>query len=124
MIEVSPSQNRDYLSKFFTIQGKMKRRLVLNFQKINQFIQVEHSKMEGVPALREIIRPDDFVCKIDLKDAYAVVPMPPNSMDYPTFENQGIVYRYRSLAFGLSVSPRIFSKIMCYAIEPLKKEGM
>lgn len=30
--------------------------------------------MEGVPALREIIEKDDLMCKIDLKDAYVVIP--------------------------------------------------
>lgn len=124
MIEVSPSQNRNFLSKFFTLQEKTKRRPILDCQKLNKFIQVEHFKMEGVPALREIIEPDDYLCKIDLKDAYVVIPIHHDSMDYLTFENQGTVYRYRSLAFGLSVSPRIFSKIMRYAIEPLRKEGI
>lgn len=124
MIEVSPSQNRDYLSNFFTIQEKSKRRPILDCQKLNQFIQVNHFKMEGIPALREIIEPDDFICKIDLKDAYVVVPINEESKDFLTFENQGTVYRYRSLAFGLSVSPRIFSKIMRYALEPLRREGI
>jgi hypothetical protein len=55
MIEVSPSQNRNFLSKFFTLQEKTKRRPILDFQKLNQFIQVEHLKMEGISALREMI---------------------------------------------------------------------
>jgi hypothetical protein len=38
--------------------------------------------MEGVPALREIIEPDDYMCKIDLKDAYVVIPIHQDSMDY------------------------------------------
>lgn len=80
--------------------------------------------MEGVPALRDIIEPEDFICKIDLKDAYVVVPIHPESQDFLSFQNQGVVYRYTSLAFGLSVAPRVFSKIMKYAIEPLRKDGI
>jgi hypothetical protein len=80
--------------------------------------------MEGVRTLREITEPEDWICKIDLKDAYVVVPIHPDSRDYLTFENEGIVYRYKSLDFGLSVAPRVFSKIMKYALEPLRKEGI
>lgn len=34
------------------------------------------------------------------------------------------MYQYRSLAFGLNVAPRLFSKLMRYAIEPLRQEGI
>ena len=80
--------------------------------------------MEGVPALRELIEKDDYICKIDLTDAYVVVPIHEDSQEFLSFENEEVVYRYRSLAFGLSVAPRVFSKIMRYAIKPLRKEGL
>ncbi|KAG1582818.1 hypothetical protein G6F47_006478 [Rhizopus delemar] len=105
MIEVSPSQNKNFLSNFFTLQEQTKRRPILDRQKLNRFLQVEHFQMEGVPTLREIIEENDYICKIDLKDAYVVIPIHPDSQDYLSFENQGTVYRYKSLAFGLSVAP-------------------
>lgn len=92
----------------------------MDFQKLNSFIQV----VEGVPTLRELIEIDDFIWKIDLKDAYLIVPIDDDSKDFLSFENKGVVHRYKSLAFGLSVSPRIFSKIMRYAIEPLGNKGI
>lgn len=80
--------------------------------------------MEGIPALRDLIQPGDWMAKIDLKDAYTVVPMHPESRQYLSFHYQGKIYRYTSLPFGLSVAPRIFSKLMRYAIEPLRKKGI
>ncbi|KAG1139921.1 hypothetical protein G6F37_013074 [Rhizopus arrhizus] len=71
--KISPDQNTDYLSNFFTIQEPNKRRPILDCQKINQFIQCHHFKMEGVPALRELMEKNDYMCKLDLKDAYVVV---------------------------------------------------
>jgi hypothetical protein len=124
IIEYMPNQSENYLSKFFTIQESTKRRPILDCQRLNQHIQCEHFKMEGVPALREIIEKDDFLCKIDLKDAYTVVPIQKDSRRFLTFKNEGIVYQYRSLAFGLNVAPRLFSKLMRYAIEPLRQEGI
>lgn len=80
--------------------------------------------MEGVPALREIIEEGDLLCKLDLKDAYTVVPIHEDSRRFLSFKHRNVVYQYRALAFGLSVAPRIFSKIMRYAIEPLRDEGI
>lgn len=124
IIEEMPTQSSKFLSKFFTIQEPNKRRPILDCQKINQFIQCEHFKMEGVPALRELIEKNDYMCKIDLKDAYTVVPIHPDSRKFLTFKNEGIIYQYRSLAFGLNVAPRVFSKLIKYAIAPLREQGI
>lgn len=45
----------------------------------------------------------------------------PDSRPYLVFENQGTIYKYKALNFGLNIAPRIFSKILRYAIEPLRK---
>ncbi|KAG0805005.1 hypothetical protein G6F18_012300 [Rhizopus arrhizus] len=74
-IEISPSQSRDYLSNFFTIQEATKRRPILDCKMINNYIQCHHFKMEGVPALRE---------STDLQQNYALC--------YRTFEERGHTY--------------------------------
>ena len=124
VIEQSPTQNRDFLSTFFTIQEETKRRPILNCQKLNTFVQCQHFKMEGIPALRELIEKGDFIAKLDLKDAYTVVPLHEDSRKFMTFDHRGVVYQYKSLPFGLSVAPRVFSKIMRTVLEPLRKEGI
>jgi hypothetical protein len=74
IIEKSPTQSTAFLSTFFTIQEITKRGSILDCKKLNQYLQIEHFKMEGVLALREILGKGDYMCKIDLKDAYVVVP--------------------------------------------------
>lgn len=80
--------------------------------------------MEGVPALRELIEKGDYIVKLDLKDAYMVVPIHANSRPFLAFKNLGVTYTYRALNFGLNTAPRIFSKLLRYALEPLRKEGV
>ncbi|KAG1144359.1 hypothetical protein G6F37_007464 [Rhizopus arrhizus] len=53
-----------------------------------------------------------------------VVPIHPASQQYLTFKHQGVVYQYKSMAFGLSVASRVFTKIMCYALEPLRRKDI
>ena len=62
------------------------------------------------------------MCKFDLKGAYVIVPIHQSSRDFLTFLHRDIVYRYKRLAFGLNVAPRVFSKLMRYASEPLREE--
>lgn len=80
--------------------------------------------MKGVPALRDILEENDYMCKLDLKDAYVVTSIHQESRKYLTFRHKGKVYQYKTLAFGMSVSPRVFSKLMRYAMEPMRKQGI
>ena len=53
-------------------------RSVINLKHLNQFIpyqQVWHFKMEGFFCLREMLQKDDFMCKLDIKDAYFSVTL-------------------------------------------------
>lgn len=108
IIEVSPTQSRDYLSHLVLIEEPTKVRPILDCTRINTQIQCQHFKMEGVPALRELIQEGDWMTKIDLKDAYTVVPIHHSSRQFLSFEHRGVVYQYTSLPFGMSVAPRVF----------------
>lgn len=59
-----------------------------------------------------------------MKDVYVVVPLHQQSRSFLIFLHQSTVYQYKSLAFSLSVAPRALSKLMRYAIEPLRKIGI
>ena len=76
------------------------------------------------PKRYHTVEEGDLLSKIDLKDAYTIVPIHKDSRRYLTFKHNGTVYQYKSLAFGLSVAPRVFSKLMRYALEPLREEGI
>ncbi|KAG1238661.1 hypothetical protein G6F68_000460 [Rhizopus microsporus] len=70
IIERSPTQNQDSLSQMFVVREKDK---------------CQHFKMESVPILRDLIEAGDWMCKIDLKDAYTMVPIHLESRQYLFF---------------------------------------
>ena len=79
---------------------------------LNEYIRYEHFKMEGVQTLKDLIQPGDFMTKVDISDAYPHLLVPTHLRHLFRFIWQGTVYQYRSLCFGLSSAPRIFTKVM------------
>ena len=49
------------------------QRPVINLKALNQFVQVEHFKMEVLHLLPHLIQQEDWIIKLDLKDAYLQV---------------------------------------------------
>lgn len=47
---------------------------MVNLQGVNHFVEYKHFKMEGVPMLKNLLKPKDFLTKTELKDAYLTVP--------------------------------------------------
>ena len=43
---------------------------VINLKKLNKLIPYQHFKMEGLHYLRYMLQQGDYMCKLDMKDAY------------------------------------------------------
>lgn len=45
-------------------------RPIFNLKQLNQWVKYEHFKIEGFFKVKSVMKMGDFMCKIDLKDAY------------------------------------------------------
>ena len=81
-----------------------------------QFYSLPAFQNGGHTSFTRFSRAKRFITKIDLKDAYVVVLLHKQSHKYLMLQHHGTVYQYKALAFGMSVSLRIFSilKKMAY----------
>ncbi|XP_060758846.1 von Willebrand factor A domain-containing protein 5A-like [Neoarius graeffei] len=70
------------------------------------------------------IEPGTWFVTIDLKEAYFYVPIAEEHRQFLRFSFQHKAYQYRVLPFGLSLAPRVFTKCVQAALEPLQAEGM
>ena len=52
-------------------------------------IPYEHFKMESLFLLKKILRKEDDMCKIDLRDSYFSVPLHPESQKFVRFQRKG-----------------------------------
>ena len=112
---------KEFWSNVFLVGKKDKRkRPVINFKHLNQFIPYQHFKMEGLLCLREMLQKDDFMWKLDMKDAYFSVTLHQSSRKYVKFLWSGSLYEFLCLCFGLGPATRIFTKLLKVFISVLR----
>ncbi len=88
-----PPLNEGFISSMFIVPKKDGgNRTVINLKPLNQFLVYEHFKMEGIHMLRDLLKQDDYLVKIDLKDAYLTVPIWKSHQKYLRFLWKGTLH--------------------------------
>ena len=77
---------------------------------MNEFIPPPHFKMEGFHTLRVVLRRDDWMTKVDLKDAYFMIPIQEEDRKLLRFSVQNRLFEFTCLPLGLSCAPWVFTK--------------
>lgn len=114
-----------YLSQIFLVRKKdMSWRPIINLKPLNKHLQQFHFKMESVTMIRDVLKPNMWMCKLDLKDAYFSVLVSECDRKYLQFKWKNTVYQYKCLPFGLSVSPYIFTKLTKPLASHLRQHGI
>ena len=112
ILKVSHSEG-EFLSNLFLVEKKDGgHRPVINLKNLNSFIPYQHFKMEGLHYLKYQSQEGDYMCKLDLKDAYFCVPLSQTSRRFVRFHWSGNLYEFLCLCFGLGPAPRIFTKLL------------
>ena len=74
-IEETTPRGRGFISSIFLVPKKDScQRPVINLKSLNRFVHTEHFKMEGIHILRDLLRAGDWMAKVDLNDAYFMLP--------------------------------------------------
>ena len=126
IIEVAFNPWAGFYSNLFLVEkkGGSGQRPVINLSRFNNYVEYCHFKMEDLKAVADLLRPGDFMCKLDLKDAYFSVPLHRRSQKFIRFQFQGKTYQFTCLPFGLTSAPRIFTKILKPVTGILRKMGI
>ena len=120
-----PNDSEGFICSLFVIPKKSGGfRPIINLKPLNQFIWFEHFKMEGIHTVKEIVRSDDWMVRLDLRDAYLTVPIATEYQHYLQFMWRGTRYQFRCLPFGLGPAPRVFTKILRPIVAFLRERGI
>jgi len=105
-------------------KGSVKMRPIYDARFLNRFIRYRKFKLESLMIARDLVRKEDFFCKIDLKDAYFHMTVHPEHRRLLCFRWEGKEYAYNGIPFGVSSAPRLFTKLMRPVIGSLRSRGI
>ena len=113
-----------FVSSIFTIkQAKGGVHPIVNLKYLNSFLVYEHFKMEGMESVKFLLSQGDFLAKLDLRDAYLVVPIWDDDRGFLRFVSQGNYYEFMAMPFGLASALRSFTNLLKPVMEVLRKQG-
>ena len=103
--EGGPGSGRSVLVN--NVCGKAIEENTTNFQlkDLNNYVETQKFKLESLDLVKTILKPNDYLMKLDLKDVYYSVPIAQEHRKYLQFKFQGVTYEYQYLPFGLSSAP-------------------
>ena len=121
---VSPVQDQ-FLSNSLLVKKKDGgNHPVINLKNLNGFVDYQHFKMEDISTLKDLIQPNDWMIKLDLKDAYFCVPIHKDHRKYFRFQWINSIKEFSCLPFGYRPAPRRFTKLFRPVLALLWKMGM
>ncbi len=123
---VPPAEMRQgFYSPYFIVPKKGGGlRPILDLRLLNRALHRFPFKMLTHRRMIKCIQPRDWFAAIDLKDAYFHVSILPRHRPFLRFAFEGRAWQYRVLPFGLSLSPRVFTKVVEGALAPLREVGV
>ncbi|KAM9319596.1 bromodomain and WD repeat-containing protein 1 [Gastrophryne carolinensis] len=131
VIEKVPSSQiqRGYYSQVFLVKKSSgSYRMILNLKRLNRFIRYKRFKMESIFSVRQTLTRNVFMANLDLQDAYLHIPILEAHRKYLRFavrlDHKIFYYQYKTLPFGLSSAPRIFTKILAEPMAFLRQLGI
>ena len=97
-------------------------RFFLNLKGLNSFIEKKRFKMQTLSSILCMIRPNMYMAKLDIKDAYYSIPIKALHQKYLKFKHNGKLYKYVVLPNGYTEGPRKFTKTMKPPLAKLRKD--
>jgi hypothetical protein len=122
---IEKCSRKGFYSRIFTIPKKTgDLRPVLNLRPLNQFLTAPKFKMETLSNVCRMLRPGDWMTSIDLSDAFLHVSINPAHRKYLRFRWNNKSYQFRTLPFGLSLSPWVFTKMVRPVLKWAREQGI
>ena len=124
VVTLSSHEENEYISPIFLVPKEDNAfRMILNLKRLNEYIPYLHFKMDTFDKVLTLIRPNCFMCTVDIKDAYYSVAIHEPDQKYLKFKFQNNLYKFVCLPNGLSTGPRKFTKLLKPVLSFLREKG-
>ena len=124
MRKVNPRPDQ-FISQIFLVPKKDgSQRPVVTLKPLNHLMARRKFKMDSARTLKDLVRRNDWLVSIDLKDAYLSVPLEEGDRKYLRFTWEERVYEFQCLPFGLSSAPRVFTELLKPVMALIRQRGL
>lgn len=110
------------MSEAFVAESSGNMRLVVDYSKLNDCIEESYFRMEELTHLEPMLHRGDSLLKADIKDGYYSLPLRKRDPQYLYFTVTGKFYVTNFLNCGMSVAPRLFTKVRLAVVAYHRKE--
>ena len=111
-IELAPPSPGYYSCLFVVWKTSGSWRPVIDLTRLNCLVIQTWFKMETNQSVLCVIRRDDWMVSIDLKDAYLQILVHPDSCQFLRFVAFSVMYQFKALCFSASTAPEVFTWVM------------
>ena len=124
VIEPCKNIKNQFISDIFLVPKPDKSyRLILNLKNLNNFIAVNHFKLEDGRTVTKLLNMGFYMATLDLQDAYYLISIHESCRKYLRFKYLDEMYEFTCLPFGLSVAPLVFYKDLeacCFSLASIR----
>ncbi|CAJ0921526.1 unnamed protein product [Ranitomeya imitator] len=114
-----------FYSNLFVVPKKDgKVRPILDLKLLNRRVRLNHFRMESLRSVIASMEAQEFLCSIDIQDAYLHVLIFPGHHQFLCFAVLQEHFQFVALPFGLATAPRVFTKIMAALMAILRVRGL
>ena len=111
--EVANVTNTGYYSNLFTNRKKNGiYRTILNLKKLNEYCTTEHSQMESIKNVTNMLKPGMFLASTDIKDAFYSVLIFSGHRKYLPFTWKEKIYQFLAMPNSYIDAMRVFNKLL------------
>ena len=111
-IEPAPLTPGFYSRLFLVRKATGEWRPIIDLSSLNVFVHCTSFTMETPRSILRALHQGQWLTSLDLKDAYFHIGIDPADRHYLRFCHNGTAWQFTVLPFGLSTSPRVFTKIL------------
>ena len=111
-IEPAPLSPGFYSRLFLVRKATGEWRPIIDLSSLNVFVHCPSFNMETPRSILRALQQGQWLTSLDLKDAYFHIGIHPADRRYLRFCHNGTSWQFTVLPFGLSTSPRVFTKIL------------
>lgn len=116
---------RFFLSRVFLVPKENgKKRPVLNLKRLNQFLNPKPFRLINYQQIPKFIQENDYMMKVDLKNAYFHIPVQESHRRFLAFVYKGQFFNMTCLPFGIATAPLVFSRITNWIAGMLRSRGV